>query len=180
MSDALREQLLKAGLADEKKLKQAKSEKHKQHKQQNKRKKSQRAPTDKPPVAASPVDAEKKAKDRALNMKQASKKAASARRGRIIDFLKANSVARKDGDVPFNFTHGKKIKKINLIKAQVNDLAAGKLGIVIWERHFHLLTKDKLEKFKEFAPELVVYEGSDNQDEDDAYKDHPIPDDLMW
>ncbi len=118
---SLQEQLMKAGLADEKKARAIRSEKRKQRKQQ-------------PKVAAQVNEAEERARkarqeqaerDRQLNLerqKEAEKKAIQAQ---IRQLIETNRLDRSRGETSYQFVDGKKIKKILVDDKMVDQLSRG-------------------------------------------------------
>ncbi len=179
MSDSLRDQLLKAGLVDEQSVKKAKTQK---------RKKRRQGDTDEGQTEASRAaaqrEADRRARDRTLNRrreeeckKQADEQAA---RQMIIDAEVAH-----DGAERFNFSHNGRIRPIHVSVDQRKALAAGKLAIARTRGRYRLIPAELVEKIRARAPFLLAWSAQDSStteasSEDEAYADHPIPDDLMW
>lgn len=174
---SLKEQLLKAGLADAKKLKAINKEKHLQRKQAGKKQ---------PPVNEATVLAEQKrqqqiARDQELNrQKQAelNQKAIAAQVKQLID---NNTVVAK-GEVAFNFTDDKLVKRIYVSQTQQNELTRGLLAVAGMQQRYYLIPAQVAEKIQQRMPESILVLNSRQQkpDEDDPYADYQIPDDLMW
>lgn len=174
---SLKEQLLKAGLADAKKLKAINKEKHLQRKQAGKKQ---------PVVNEATVLAEQKrqqqiARDQELNrQKQAelNQKAIAAQVKQLID---NNTVAAK-GEVAFNFTDDKLVKRIYVSQTQQNELTRGLLAVAGLQQRYYLIPAQVAEKIQQRMPESILVLNSRQQkpDEDDPYADYQIPDDLMW
>lgn len=176
---SLQDQLLKAGLVDKKAAKQASKDKRKQQKVA---KKSAQPQVDETKQAVEKARAEKAARDRALNAERdaiAQQKAIAAQIKQMVD---TNKQSKGDGDIAYNFTFEKKIKKIYVSAAVQAHLIAGRLVIVGLEERFEVVPKVIAEKIQERDPNMVVVAPKQEtpDDEEDPYADYQIPDDLMW
>ncbi|MBB3169733.1 DUF2058 domain-containing protein [Simiduia aestuariiviva] len=176
---SLQDQLLKAGLVDKKTAKKAGKD---MRKQQKVAKKSSQPQVDEAKLAAEQARAEKIARDRALNAERdavAQQKAIAAQIKQMVD---TNKQSKGDGDIAYNFTFEKKIKKIYVSAAVQAHLIAGRLVIVGLEGRFELVPKVIAEKILERDPNMVVLapKHAEPDNEDDPYADYQIPDDLMW
>lgn len=185
MSDALREQLLKAGLADEKKLKQTKKELQQQRQKQRKGgKKAKAAASPDPEKQRLAEEHRRKAqRDRELNQQKEAEKRRKSVRAQVEDLLKHHAQSTRDGDIPFHFTQDNKVRKLEVTAKQQQGLSQGRLAIVRHDSRYHLVPAEVTEKLLERDPSLFIYrveQSGDTADEDDPYKDYPIPDDLQW
>lgn len=182
MAISLQEQLLKAGLTDEKTVKQANKEKRKQKKQQRR---SKEAPVDEIKAQARQTLAEKAQRSRELAQQQnalAEKKAVAAQ---IRQLIELNRQSRQGAEIPYNFTDGKHIKKLFVNADMQAHLANGKLAIVKFGDGYELVPGPVAEKVGQRDPGLVILRNDasavvDVDGEDDPYADYRIPDDLMW
>jgi len=186
---SLQEQLLKAGLVDENKLKQAAREKSKSGKQQ--RRSKGKANRNKAPAAKSEaqIRQEKRvARDRELNEKRGRALEQKAIAAQVKQLIESNKIDRSQGDIPYSFVYRKKVKKMYIGETEKNLLAAGKLAIVTLVinhegRRFELVPIDVAQKIAERDAEAVIEQGAQDEpagDEDDPYADYKIPDDLTW
>jgi len=186
---SLQEQLLKAGLVDEKKLKQAAKEKQKRSNQSRKsagKSAAKRNPA--PQTEAQKRQAERAARDRALNeqRKQALEQKAIA--AQVRQLIETNKVDRSKGDIPYSFVYRKKIKKLYIGETEKNLLTGGRLAIVTLVvnnegRRFELVPMEVARKIAERDPETVIELNQQDDSasaEDDPYADYKIPDDLTW
>ena len=197
VSESLRDQLVKAGLASaaqaKKAERQAKAERHAQR-PANKGGKSD-ARTQKPdpnsPEAvrarARKQQAEKKARDKELAKASNEKAAARALRAELKQIIVTNDqrkAERSDDDVPYNFVHGKKIKKIYVPKPQLEQLSRGQLVIVNNDGLYALVSKDVAEQIKARDPKRIIAAHDDRKPEpgsdDEYYAQFEVPDDLDW
>jgi len=176
---SLQDQLLKAGLADEKKAKTIRSEKRKQRKQQPKG----AAQVNEAEVRARQAREEKAERDRQLNLERqraAEKKAVQAQ---IRQLVETNRLDRSRGETSYQFVHDKKIKKIFVDDTMVDQLSRGRLAIVHVNDQYEIVAEGVARKIMERDENAVVVLHDRNKDdvgEDDPYAGYEIPDDLMW
>ena len=89
----------------------------------------------------------------------------------------------RNGEVAFQFVQDKKIKKAYVTGNQQKQLERGQIAIVALGESFELVptvVAEKIRQRDEAAVLLLNERGTETVDEDDPYKDFPIPDDLMW
>ncbi|WP_163835390.1 DUF2058 domain-containing protein [Spartinivicinus ruber] len=180
MSKSLQDQLLNAGLVDKKKANQIKKS---QHKQKKTKQKSKEATIDETKLSAQQAIEEKAERDRQLNLERKAEAEKKAIAAQIKQLIELNKVAKGDGDIGYNFTDDKKIKKIYVTEQIQVDLSKGRLAIVKLSEGYELIPKGIAEKIKLRDESCVVYSADNTQqgiDEDDPYADYQIPDDLMW
>src|SRR5690554_5017758 len=123
---SLQEQLMKAGLADEKKARAIRSEKRKQRKQQPKG----TAQVNEAEERARKARQEQAERDRQLNLekqKEAQKKAIQAQ---IRQLIETNRLDRRRCATSHQFVDGKKIKKLLVDDKMVDQLSRGRLAVV--------------------------------------------------
>lgn len=180
MSLSLRDQLLKAGLVNEKQAKQASKQKQKQqrleHKGQVEKDDSQRQ-------AALQALAEKAARDQELNRQQQEKAQKKALAAQVKQLIEGTRLPRLDGDDYYNFVDDKKVKRIAVNPMLRDKLSRGSLAIVRLEGKYDLLPREAALKVQEREPQRIILLNTvveSAADEDDPYKDFVVPDDLMW
>lgn len=178
---SLRDQLLKVGLVDEKQVKKAKIDQRRQNKKRPKNK-IDKGKRDKAPLES--ALAEKIARDRELNrqrQRQAERKAVAAQIRQLID---THRIPKDEGDVPFNFEHDRKIKRIYISESTRNQLSRGKLAIVKFDGHYELVPTTIAEKICLRDEKCLILRNKPQQrnaDESEApYTDYRVPDDLIW
>ncbi|MEQ8515072.1 MAG: DUF2058 domain-containing protein [Chromatocurvus sp.] len=182
MAGSLQDQLLNAGLADAKKAKQLAKEKRKESRVARR---SGVEVVDEAKVAAQEALADKAQRARALNEERnadAQRKAVNAQIRQLID---NHRVPRDRGDIGFNFTDGKKVKKLYVTGMQQKQLSAGNLAIARQGDGHELVPAPVASKIAERDSSRVIFcqESGDSgltEEEQDWYKDYDIPDDLMW
>lgn len=176
---SLQDQLLKAGLADEKKAKAIRNEKKKQRKQQPKG----TVQVSEAEIRARKAREEKAERDRQLNLerqKEAEKKAIQAQIRQLVD---TNRLDRSRGETSYQFVHNKKIKKIFVEDKMVDQLSRGRLAIVFVNDQYEIVAEGVARKIQERDENAVVVlhdRQKDDVGEDDPYAGYEIPDDLMW
>jgi|TARA_Y100001968_G_scaffold329550_1_gene379154 uncharacterized protein YaiL (DUF2058 family) len=176
---SLQEQLLKAGLADEKKAREVRNEKRKQRKQQPKG----ATTVNEAEERARKARQEKAERDRQLNLerkKEAEKKAIQAQ---IRQLIETNRLDRSRGETSYQFVDGKKIKKILVNEQMVDQLSRGRLAIVALGDNYEIVPDRVARKIMERDESAIISMHDRKQDdagEDDPYAGYEIPDDLMW
>lgn len=182
MAGSLQDQLLRAGLADAKKAKQLEKEKRKQSKLDRR---SGIVAVDQNKEAARKAREEKARRDRELNQLVNSKSERKAINAQIKQLINKNKLAKGKGDIGFNFTDGRKVKKLYVQTLEQKQLSAGVLAIVKQGDQYEIVPRKVADKISERDAERVIFCGEMEDvaltDEEKAwYKDYEIPDDLMW
>lgn len=176
---SLQDQLLKAGVVDAKKAKQIKHEKHKQTKQQPKGK----PVADDAKAAARQALADKAARDREINRHKQQEAEHRALKAQIVQLISLNRVDRQRGDVPFQFTDDKKIKKLYVTAKLHDQLGRGLLAIARFGEGYELVPAGIADKIRQRDETVIVLhnqKAASELPEDDPYAAFQIPDDLMW
>ncbi|ROS05788.1 hypothetical protein EDC56_1342 [Sinobacterium caligoides] len=187
MANSLQDQLLKAGLVDDKQLKTA----HKAKKKQQKIDRRARTETvDETKQAALEALAKKADKDRGLNQQLNEKAMKKAINAQIKQLISSNALPKNKGEVSFNFTDGSKIKKLYIDEKMQRQLSAGILSIVKQGDQYEIIPTPVANKIAERDPQRIVLQNTmsstveetstESNEEEDWYADYEIPDDLMW
>jgi len=179
---SLQDQLLKAGLIDTKKAKQANKEKRKET---NVARRSAEPVVDEIKQSAEQARLEKAERDRELNRQrdlELQQKAIAAQIKQLIENHKQPKQAGTE-DVEYNFTDGKLIKKMRVSALVQEQIVRGVLAVVKLGENYELVPRIVADKIAQRDEKSVVVANTKTQhqvDEDDPYKDYVIPDDLMW
>ena len=179
MANAFQDQLLKAGLVDDKKLKKVKKDSYKKTKQQGKNS----VVVDENKQLAKKAMAEKAERDRELNLQkkaEADKKAAVAQ---IRQLITMNAQSKDDGDVVYNFSDAGVVKKLYVSEQTQRMIVNGRLAIVKLDAAYELVPVAVADKIAQRDDSYLVVRNDHQEqveDEDDPYADYKIPDDLMW
>lgn len=201
MSESLRDQLVKAGLATASQAKkaerQAKAQQHANRggKPGKSGKEGQAKPKKVDPDSPEAVkarakkqQAEKRARDKALAETQNEKAAARALRAELKQIITQNEQRQKsssDEDVSFQFVHGKKIKKIYVPPKQRDQLISGALVVVNNDGLYSLVTREVAEQIKARDPKRLITGQEEEKppepgSDDEYYAKFEVPDDLDW
>jgi len=178
MAKSLQEQLRLAGLANQKQVVKARKAKNTKEKMQRKGVEV----TDETAELVKQREAEKLAKDRALN--EAKNKAAEERavQAQIQQMLDLNAIVER-GETEYRFEHNGKIRNLFLSDEVRNALIRGVLAIVGTETSEAIVPRKVAEKIAERDESwLLLLNSKDEQisDIEDDYAGYEVPDDLMW
>lgn len=176
---SLQDQLLKAGLIDNKKANEIKKIKHKQAKQKQKNK---GGAADQAKLAAQQSQAEKVERDRQLNQQRKAEAERKAVAAQVRQLVEMNRQPRDDGDMPYSFTDGTLVKRIHVTQAQLKQLSNGRLCIINMDGQYELIPTLVAEKIqqRDESTRILSNQSTEMPDEDDPYADYQVPDDLMW
>lgn len=177
---SLKDQLLKAGLVDAKKAKQADKEKRKEAKVARR---SSEPPVDEVKQQLEQARIEKQERDRALNRQREQELQQKALAAQIKQLIENHRQSKGKDEVEHNFTHGKLIKKIRVSAAVQQQIVRGQLAIVALGQGYELVPRVVAEKIAQRDAAAVVVlntQSKATEVDDDPYKDYVIPDDLMW
>jgi uncharacterized protein YaiL (DUF2058 family) len=197
VSQSLRDQLVKAGLATSAQAKKAERSKRaeatsKRH--QTKAKKGKGATTSQSDTAkvkakAAQQRAERAAKDKALAQQHNEKAQAKALQAQIRQLILQNDQRTKVADddaVPYNFVHGKKIKKIFVTKQQLEALSSGRLVVVNNNGIYHFVDEKVAKQIEQRDPKRIIVAHDANAkppepgSDEEFYAKFEVPDDLDW
>lgn len=180
MSLSLRDQLLKAGLVNEKQVKQATKEKKRQ---QRLVKKGAAEEDDTQRQAALQAMAEKQQRDQELNRQQQEKAERRAQIAQIRQLIESARLPKLSSEDYYNFVDHKKVKRIAVNDMVRNKLSSGSLAIVKHGGGYEIIPREAALKIQERDPRRIVLLNVVSEevvDEDDPYAAYQIPDDLMW
>ncbi|MCK9510153.1 MAG: DUF2058 domain-containing protein [Pigmentiphaga sp.] len=176
---SLQEQLLKAGLTDQKKVKRVNQAKSQQKKIERR---TGTQSVDEARLAALEVQQQKREAVRELNAKRDAEARKKAIQAQIVQMVQQSRQGRGGGDIAYNFVFGNKIQRIHVSAAVQSQLAAGQLVIVRLGEATELVPRVVADKIAERDPSIVIrVKKSEVQPaEDDPYADYKIPDDFTW
>ena len=177
---SLQDQLLKAGLANEKQSKQATKAKKKQTR-------DVRKGVDVGETAAQRALSEKQAqasRSKQLNAQRDAEHQDRAVVAQVKQMLERCRLDLAGGEVTYNFVDGKAIKKLYVNALQQSALSRGSLVIVSLDDYYSVVPSNVALRIEERAPDTCIIRAEAAADavvdEDDPYADFVIPDDLMW
>lgn len=182
MAGSLQEQLLKAGLVDQKKVKQLKSEQRKQKKQG----KSGQPDASQAEASARAerlkTEAEAKAaKARDANARREAARVRKEKEAQVRQIIEANVISRDGGEQAWQFAWKGKVKKVYVTTEQADKLSRGRLGLCFFRGKYWLLPPEACARIEQRLPDLIVKSNADKASEEEAaYAGFEIPDDLTW
>ncbi|MBK6744739.1 MAG: DUF2058 domain-containing protein [Hydrogenophilales bacterium] len=176
---SLQDQFLKAGLIDNKKIKQAHQEKSKQKKVERQ---TGTQMVDEARLAALEMQRKNAERARELNAQRDAAATQKAIQAQIAQMVQQNRQSKGNGDIAFNFTLGNKIERLHVSAAVHAHITAGRLVIVCLGGSTELVPRIIAHKIAERDPSLVIRVNKTRAetDADDPYAAFKIPDDLMW
>lgn len=182
MRNPLQEQLLKAGLVKKNKLTEVVRE-------QNRKRHGKGEPaSDDARVEAARLQAEKAERDRSLAAERNAEARTHELRAQLRQIIDSNR-QKRDGEIAYRFEADGRIRSLLVDSAQRAALARGALVIVRDGDDYALLPRSAGEKVAARDPDLIVLDHgctgaarpvSASDDEDEAYRRFPVPDDLIW
>ena len=178
MAKSLQEQLRQAGLANQKQMVKARKAKNTKEKMQRKGVDV----VDETAEAVKQSDAEKLARDRALNEEKNQAAQQKAIQAQIQQLIELNAIEER-GDVEYRFDHAGLIKTLMLTTEHRQALIRGALAVVGKNDNLSIVPAQAAEKIAERdASWLVLQNQRDEADAevDDEYAGYEVPDDLMW
>jgi uncharacterized protein YaiL (DUF2058 family) len=180
VGNSLQDQLLKAGLVDEQRLRQTKTARRK------KKKGARAAAPDAEQQRLRAAAMEKAKRDRELDRQRQQAAAKKAEEHALRQLIHAHRVLRGEGDVAFNFEDGGTLKRLYVTSDQQRALVQGLLAVVRQDAGYELVSADIAGRILARNASLVLVlnrpgEGGDTAAEgEDPYADYKVPDDLMW
>jgi len=181
---SLQEQLLKAGLTTKQKARQANSAQRKQNKQKRSGVEHEASLQEQVKQDLAIKQAEKAAKDAALNAERKNQVAAKEQHLRIHQILEHHQLKNVNGEAEYNYTFNNKVKKLLVDVITHKALINGRLALCGWDDVTYIVTSETAAKVAELDESVILVQNdkvsSDEIDVDDPYADYQIPDDLMW
>lgn len=180
MSDSLRDQLLKAGLVTENKVKRA-YQADEQRRRQSKSGGKLRA-TDTPPSTAQHAQAQKAVRDLELNRQQQEKAQRRALRAQVEQLVEQARLPRIDSDEHYSFVDNGKVCRIAVDAQRRREIYEGRLAIVRYKGHHEVVPAEAALRIRERDQNALIVRDEVNKSasEDDPYKEFVVPDDLTW
>ncbi|MDP1541354.1 MAG: DUF2058 domain-containing protein [Moraxellaceae bacterium] len=176
---SLKDQLLKAGVGNQKQARQADHARRQAAKG--------RVEGETPAELAQKAKAEQLQRDREANLKQQQLQAEKALQAQVKQMIETHRIDRASGQIAYQYTADKKVKKLRVTADQQRQLIAGQIAIVRWQQSSNELHElvpavvaEKIRQRNATAVLVLNEREVDAPSADDPYADYPIPDDLMW
>lgn len=181
---SLQDQLLKAGLTTKHKARQANADSRKKNKQKRSGVKHEASLQEQVRDDLAKAQADKAAKDAALNADKQKALAEKEKYQRILQILEHHQLKDTQGENEYNYTFIKKIKKLYVNDLTQKSLINGRLALCGLDENTYIVTAETANKLAELDSSVVLLQNDkvaeELADEDDPYADYQIPDDLMW
>lgn len=152
MSLSLRDQLLKAGLVNQKQAKQVGKEKQKEQRLVHK---GQAQADDSQKRAAQEAQAEKIKRDQELNRQQQEKVEQKARTAQVKQLIEVSRLPKLITEDYYNFVDDKKVKRISVNALVRNKLSSGSLAIVHHGGGYEIIPREAALKIQERDPHQI-------------------------
>jgi hypothetical protein len=184
---SLQEQLLKAGLTNKQKVKQANTEKRRKHKQQRSGAVVEADIQQQVKQSIAEQQAQKKARDLAISEQKKQQLAAKELMLRIKQILQHHQITHTDGDIAYHYTDPQgKVKTLYVNEPTQKALMAGKLAVCGIDNTAYIVTQQAADKLYTLDQSVIWLKHDQTakekaeSNEDDPYAEFQIPDDLMW
>lgn len=169
---SLQEQMLKAGLVNEKKLKKAKKGS----------KKSRDLARE---VKASVESAKLAQVERAQELNDVKKQEVLSKemKAQVKQLVEMNKLDLSRADIKYNFTDGNLIHYVYVDEASRKQLLAGILAIARFNESYVVIPSVVANKIAQRDEDTIIENKTSSEElpaEDDPYADYVVPDDLMW
>jgi uncharacterized protein YaiL (DUF2058 family) len=184
MSMSLREQLLKAGLANERQSQEAERRQRQQRRERQQLPKGKRDVASDVELAARQAQLAKTARDQELSRRQKDEADQKARRAQIEQLIEQNRLPRPQTDERYNFlVDDNKVGCIPVDASVRERLARGEIAIVRYHGRYELVPAETAARIRERDPHAVLVFGvatDSTPPADDGYSNFVVPEDLMW
>ena len=181
MGNSLQEQLLKSGLTDKTRAKQARSDTRKKQKIQ---KKGTHVAVDEVALAAAKSMEEKRLRDLELNRQQQQEREKKALYAQAKQIIEINIQPKGKPETTLNVVEDGIIKRLSVSHSVHKQVIDGRLAVARGPSGMALVPMPIADKIMERVPELVLYRADKLEqkaaEDDDWYAEYKIPDDLMW
>lgn len=179
---SLQEQLLKAGLVDKNKARQADKDRQKQNRMVRK---SGASADHRSENLARQEREKKRARDRKLNQQKQEASRQKAITAQVKQLIEENCMDRDQGEIAYSFIYKNKVKSILVTTELKNQLTLGHVAIVTYllnsQRKFEIVPAAVADKIAGRNADAVVHLNKEVEvDEDDPYAAFQVPDDLTW
>lgn len=176
MSMSLRDQLLQAGLVNEKQAKETERQLRQQQRQRQQLPKDKRATPSEAELASQRAHVAKAARDQELSRRQKEQADQRARHAQIEQLIQQNRLPRPQTDERYNFVDGNKIRNIPADSSVRERLSRGEIAIVRRHGGYELVPAEIAARIRERDEHAVIGRGVAH----DAARSDGVPDDLLW
>lgn len=178
MGNSLQDELRKAGLVTERRLREAR-----RSRRDNRNRVHGRGQESNSEAAVAARKAAAKAeRDRRLNREREEAARRKAVAAEIRQIVAEHRLPRVDGDVAYHFVEGTTIKRVYVPAPMHPRIVRGELAVVRSGRRYEVVPAAIAAKIAARDPRCVMppNHGSSADEADEAYAAYKVPDDLMW
>jgi uncharacterized protein YaiL (DUF2058 family) len=176
MSMSLRDQLLQAGLANEKQSKDAERQLRQQQRERQQLPKDKRATASRGQLDAHHAQLAKAARDQQLSRQSTQQADRKARQAQIAQLIEKNRLPRAQTDERYNFVDGNKVRAIPADHSARERLSRGEIAIVRRNQGYELVPAEIAARIRERDEHAVVICGGAHE----AATTDGVPEDLIW
>jgi uncharacterized protein len=183
MSTSLRDQLLKAGLANQNQSKDAERQLRQQQRERQQLPKGKRGTASEAERAALQAQLAKATRDQELNRRQNEEADKKARQAQIAQLVEQNRLPQPQTDELFNFVDGNKIRRIPADNSVRERLSRGAIAIVRCNGRYELVPTETAARIRERDEHAVIVCGVARDSaapNNDGYENFVVPEDLKW
>lgn len=178
---SLQEQLMKSGLINKQKAKQAQTDKRRKAKQKKKKGSVEVSDVQ---IVINAQKEQQKSQDLDKNRATQADLDARSAHGKLIQMIAQHCEKNYQGEIDYHFTYDQKVKRIAINETIQKSLINGSLAICVLNDEFYLINKEASQTLSEIDASVLVslHEKVDMQaiDEEDPYAEFAVPDDLVW
>ena len=176
MSMSLRDQLLQAGLVNERQSKEAERQLRQQERERQQLPKDKRGMASQAELAAKQAQLAKAARDQELSLRKKEQADKRARHAQIEQLIEQNRLPRAQTDERYNFVDGNKIRRIPADHSVRERLGRGEIAIVRRNGGYELVPAETAARIRERDERAVMGCGA----APDSVTDDGVPEDLIW
>ena len=176
MTTSLRDQLLQAGLANERQAKEAERQVRKQERDRQQLPKDKRATASASQRAAQEAQVAKAARDQELSRQSIQQADKKARHAQVAQLIEQNRLPRAQTDERYNFVDGTKVRSIAADHSVRERLGRGQIAIVRHNGRYELVPAEAAARIRERDEHAIIECGGAR---DSAAADG-VPEDLIW
>ena len=182
MSMSLRDQLLQAGLVNEKQAREAERQQQQQLQGRQKLPKQERSRPSEQQLAVQQAQQAKVVRDQELNRQKQHKAERKARLAEIRQLIEQSRLPKGDSGEHYNFVDGKKIRRIAIDASLRERLQRGEVAIARYDAGYEWVPAATAARIRERDERAIVVHGTAAAAThgDDGYQGFGVPDDLMW
>jgi uncharacterized protein YaiL (DUF2058 family) len=177
MTMSLRDQLLQAGLANERQSKEAEQHLRQQQRERQQLPKNKRATASRGQLDAQQAQSAKAARDQELSRQSIQHAEKTARHAQIAQLIEQNRLPRLQTDERYHFVDGNKVRYIPADHSVRERLSRGEVAIVRRNGGYELVPAETAARIRERDEHAVIKCGGGAHQ---AATTDGVPEDLIW